>query len=105
MPRPGMPSTALASSTNGISRARRGSLEKRRSPPLTCSPEFKGDQSLTAGQARRMNLGSSSLRLESASSLSPKDGMREAPRRVTINVGSTPASQRRQEMNGNATWR
>ncbi|KAG5975074.1 hypothetical protein E4U55_007898 [Claviceps digitariae] len=105
MPRPSMPSAGLASNTNGISRARRGSLERRRSPPLTCSPEFKGDQSLTAGQARRMNLGSSSLRLESTSSLSPKEGLREAPRRVTINVGSTPAAQRRQEMKGSATWR
>ncbi|KAG5915435.1 hypothetical protein E4U42_008058 [Claviceps africana] len=105
MPRSGMPSSALASSTNGISRSRRGSLERRRSPPLTCSPEYKTDQSLTAGQARRMNLGTSSLRLESASSLSPKEGLREAPRRVTINVGSTPATQRRQEVKGNATWR
>ncbi|KAG6000460.1 hypothetical protein E4U21_005414 [Claviceps maximensis] len=105
MPRPSMPPAALASSTNGISRARRGSLERRRSPPLTCSPEYKGDQNLTAGQARRMNLGSSSLRLESTSSWSPKEGLKEAPRRVTINVGSTPASQRRQEMKGAATWR
>ncbi|KAG5945425.1 hypothetical protein E4U53_006710 [Claviceps sorghi] len=105
MPRPGMPSAALASSTNGISRARRGSLERRRSPPLTCSPEYKGDQNLTAGQARRMNLGTSSLRIESTSSLSPKEGLREAPRRVTINVGSTPATLRRQEAKGNGTWR
>lgn len=102
MPRPSMPS-ALASSTNGISRARRGSLERRRSPPLPCSPEYKSDQSLTAGQARRMNLGGS-VRLETTGT-SPKEGLKEAPRRVTINVGSTPASHRRPESRGNTTWR
>ncbi|GAO13693.1 hypothetical protein UVI_02017950 [Ustilaginoidea virens] len=101
--RPSMPA-ALASSTNGISRARRGSLERRKSPPLTCSPEFKGDRNLTAGQARRMNLGGS-VRVENAGgSSSPKNGVKEAPRRVTISVGSTPAGQRRQEGRG-ATWR
>ncbi|KAG6314994.1 hypothetical protein E4U22_008270 [Claviceps purpurea] len=104
MPRTSMAGAALASSTNGISRARRGSLERRRSPPLTCSPDYKSDQSLTAGQARRMNLGSSSLRLETTS-LSPRDRLRAAPRRVTINVGSTPAGQRRQEMKGNTSLR
>ncbi|KAG6084873.1 hypothetical protein E4U33_002759 [Claviceps sp. LM78 group G4] len=104
MPRASMAGAALASSTNGISRARRGSLERRRSPPLTCSPDYKSDQSLTAGQARRMNLGSSSLRLETTS-LSPRERLRAAPRRVTINVGSTPAGQRRQEMKGNTSLR
>ncbi|KAK2591726.1 tubulin-dependent ATPase kip3 [Conoideocrella luteorostrata] len=102
MPRPNMPS-ALASSTNGISRTRRGSLERRRSPPLTCSPEFKGDRSLTAGQARRMNLGGS-VRIENTVT-SPKEGLKEAPRRVTINVGSTPAAHRRPENRGNTVWR
>ncbi|EFY96467.2 kinesin [Metarhizium robertsii ARSEF 23] len=103
MPRPSMPS-ALASSTNGISRARRGSLERRKSPPLTCSPpEFRGDRNLTAGQARRMNLGGS-VRLENTAS-SPRDGLKEAPRRVTIGVGSTPASHRRQETRGATAWR
>ena len=103
MPRPSMPA-ALASSTNGISRTRRGSLERRKSPPLVCSPpQFKGDRSLTAGQARRMNLGGS-VRVENTGN-SPRDGLKEAPRRVTINVGSTPASHRRQESKGATTWR
>lgn len=102
MPRPSMPA-ALASSTNGISRARRGSLERRKSPPLVCSPEFKGDRSLTAGQARRMNLGGS-VRVENTAS-SPRDGLKDAPRRVTISVGSTPASHRRQESRGATAWR
>lgn len=96
--RPSMPSS-LASSTNGISRNRRGSLERKRSPPLTCSPsEWKTSKGLTAGQARRMNMGGS-VRVESTSS-SPRDAMREAPRRVTISVGSTPAAHRRQESRG-----
>lgn len=103
MPRPSMPA-ALASSTNGISRARRGSLERRKSPPLVCSPpQFKGDRGLTAGQARRMNMGGS-VRVENTGN-SPRDGLKEAPRRVTINVGSTPASHRRQESKGATTWR
>ncbi|RBQ90615.1 hypothetical protein VDGD_06209 [Verticillium dahliae] len=49
----------LASSTNGISRHRRNSTaERRRSPPIACSPpDFRG--AFTQGQARRMNFGSS----------------------------------------------
>ncbi|KAK5987026.1 Kinesin-like protein 5 [Cladobotryum mycophilum] len=86
--RPSLP--ALASSANGISRHRRASLERRRSPPLTCSPpNLKGDRSLTAGQARRMNMGSS-LRLEN---MLPSQRLAnlEPSRRVTISVatGST----------------
>jgi kinesin family protein 18/19 len=106
MPRPSMPA-ALASSTNGISRARRGSLERRKSPPLPCSPpQFRGDRSLTAGQARRMNLGGS-VRVENTGiNNSPRDGLKDAPRRVTISVGSTtPASHRRQESRGTTAWR
>lgn len=100
MARPAM-SSALASSSNGISRSRRGSLERRRSPPLVCSPEIKADRSLTAGQARRMNMGGS-VRIENTAS-SPREGMKEAPRRVTINVGATP--HRRQENKGSVGWR
>ncbi|KAL2756703.1 hypothetical protein ACRALDRAFT_1075565 [Sodiomyces alcalophilus JCM 7366] len=45
-------------SANGISRHRRMSAERRRSPPITCSPpEFRGG--FTPGQARRMNFGGS----------------------------------------------
>ncbi|KAJ9136645.1 Kinesin [Pleurostoma richardsiae] len=57
----------LASSTNGISRQRRRSAdrtERRRSPPMSCSPTSDG-RALTAGQARRMNMGGS-LRVEGA---------------------------------------
>ncbi|KAF9872573.1 kinesin family protein [Colletotrichum karsti] len=50
----------LASSTNGISRNRRASAERRLSPPITCSPpDVRGDRAFTAGQARRMHLGGS----------------------------------------------
>ncbi|KAK8034161.1 Kinesin-like protein 5 [Apiospora rasikravindrae] len=55
----------LASATNGISRLRRGSSERRRSPPITCSPsdlsQGSKDRAFTPGQARRMGF-SSSLR-------------------------------------------
>ncbi|KAK8003261.1 hypothetical protein PG989_002980 [Apiospora arundinis] len=55
----------LASATNGISRLRRGSSERRRSPPITCSPtdmsQGSRDRAFTPGQARRMGF-SSSLR-------------------------------------------
>lgn len=48
----------LASATNGISRLRRGSAERRRSPPISCSPpDVRGGASLTPGQARRMGMG------------------------------------------------
>ncbi|KAI1128666.1 kinesin motor domain-containing protein [Nemania abortiva] len=58
--------TTLSSSTNGISRLRRGSAERRRSPPISCSPpdlhlrdSSSKTSSFTPGQARRMNLGGS----------------------------------------------
>ncbi|KAK1856689.1 kinesin family protein [Colletotrichum chrysophilum] len=57
----------VASSTNGISRHRRASAERRLSPPMTCSPpDMRGDRAFTAGQARRMHLGGS-LRVEGGS--------------------------------------
>ncbi|KPM35941.1 Kinesin-like protein 6 [Neonectria ditissima] len=98
-PRPSLP--ALASSTNGISRLRRGSAERRRSPPLTCSPpDWKGDRSLTQGQARRMNMGSS-VRVENMGS--PQGLAGEKARRITIGAGGG-AGHRRQDSRGN-TWR
>lgn len=102
--RPSMPgslSHSLASSTNGISRHRRGSSERRKSPPLTCSPpEQKMEKSLTAGQARRMNLGSS-MRTENHKEITPLE-----TRRVTIGVGSTPAGvHKRQDSRASMAWR
>jgi kinesin family protein 18/19 len=107
-PRPSMPamlSSSLASSTNGISRNRRGSSERRKSPPLACSPsDFRSERTLTAGQARRMNLGGS-MRLEGASartmrqsSNSPKD-----VRRVTISTAGM--GHQRQESRGSTNLR
>ncbi|KAH6609993.1 kinesin family member 18/19 [Trichoderma cornu-damae] len=82
----------LASATNGISRLRRGSLECRKSPPLMCPPpELKPDGNLTAGQARRMNMGGG-LRLENLGA-AQRDGIGlEGPRRVTISVGTGSAA-------------
>lgn len=85
----------LASSTNGISRQRRRSgsaehsAERRKSPPMSCSPPG-GARALTAGQARRMNMGGS-MRLDGL--VSPQNAARGAPlqhgldgkaRRITI---------------------
>lgn len=103
---PGSSSHSLASSTNGISRNRRGSSERRKSPPMSCSPsEFRrSERALTAGQARRMNMGSS-MRIEKNSSGSDRDSPKEA-RRVTIGVGMGPNSgHRRQDSRGNVGWR
>ncbi|KAH7156102.1 P-loop containing nucleoside triphosphate hydrolase protein [Dactylonectria macrodidyma] len=99
-PRPSLPS--LASSANGISRLRRGSAERRRSPPLTCSPpDWKGDRSLTQGQARRMNMGGV-VRIEAVGG-SPRGGLTgDKARRITIGTGGS--GHRRQESRGN-TWR
>ncbi|RDA83894.1 hypothetical protein CP532_3362 [Ophiocordyceps camponoti-leonardi (nom. inval.)] len=95
-----------ASSANGISRHhRRVSPDRRRSPPLTCSPpELKGaaDRSFTVGQARRMNLGGG------AAALRPDDGVDsggETTRRVTIGVGAAAAAARRQESRMATSWR
>lgn len=104
MPRPSMPGS-LASNTNGISRNRRGSMERRRSPPLSCSPsEWKAERAFTAGQARRMNLGGS-LRVEGTSG-SPREGAAAdgQPRRVTIGMG-IGGGHRRQESRGSSAWR
>ena len=100
-PRPSMPGS-LSHSTNGISRHRRGSSERRRSPPLTCSPpEYRTEKSLTAGQARRMNLGGS-LRAEVNKDASPLEA-----RRVTIGVGATPTGvhKRHDSRASLAAWR
>ncbi|KAI0169936.1 kinesin-domain-containing protein [Hypoxylon sp. FL1284] len=82
----------LSSSTNGISRLRRGSAERRRSPPISCSPpdvSVREAKAFTPGQARRMNL-SSSVRgvgaLGSPGERSARDaaGARGGSRRITI---------------------
>jgi len=87
----------LASSTNGISRHRRGSSERRRSPPITCSPalvladSLHGPKSLTPGQARRMNLGGS-VRLDNG--ISPQRAAAEAKaRRITIGSAGVAATR------------
>jgi kinesin family protein 18/19 len=98
-PRPSMPGS-LSHSTNGISRHRRGSSERRKSPPMSCSPpERKAERSFTAGQARRMNMGSS-MRLENKE-VSPREA-----RRVTIGIGSAPTGvHKRQDSRPSLAWR
>ncbi|TQN71442.1 Kinesin-like protein 6 [Colletotrichum shisoi] len=77
----------LASSSNGISRQRRASAERRLSPPISCSPtDLRSDRAFTAGQARRMHLGGS-LRGEGGSPQAPQHRMASADfknRRITI---------------------
>ena len=106
-PRPSMPgasSHGLASSANGISRNRRGSSERRKSPPMSCSPSEvrSSERALTAGQARRMNLGGS-MRIEKASSAQDGHSPRET-RRVTIGVGAASGAGHRRNGSG-VVWR
>lgn len=103
------PGKALASSANGVSRHRRGSVERRRSPPLTCSPtELKADRNFTAGQARRMNVGGS-MRLEGSDTAggSPRGAVADAARRVTISAGAASAHRRQESKGGggSSAWR
>ncbi|KIL84898.1 hypothetical protein FAVG1_11768 [Fusarium avenaceum] len=102
-PRPSLPG-ALASTTNGISRLRRNSAERRRSPPMTClSQDFKIDKALTQGQARRMNM--SSTRMEVTGGSPQGGGMAGGPaRRITIGTGPGSAHQRQDSRNGTG-WR
>lgn len=108
----------LASSTNGISRQRRrsGSAEytssRQKSSPISCSPPG-GARALTAGQARRMNMGGS-MRLDGI--MSPKDvadksasaaaaaqgGLAGKARRITIgSAAGMPGSGKRSSV----VWR
>ncbi|KAI1350770.1 kinesin motor domain-containing protein [Xylaria sp. FL0043] len=106
------PTSSLSSSTNGISRLRRGSTERRRSPPISCSPPdlhlrdgSSKSSSFTAGQARRMNLGSS-LRATPWGSPDEKKEQTDKPqgsRRITIG-GATIAGSARREKPG-TIWR
>ncbi|KAI0810130.1 kinesin motor domain-containing protein [Xylaria sp. FL0064] len=106
------PASSLSSSTNGISRLRRGSTERRRSPPISCSPPdlhlrdgSSKSSSFTAGQARRMNLGSS-LRASGWGSPDEKKEQVDKPqgsRRITIG-GATIAGSARREKPG-TIWR
>ncbi|KAK5662173.1 hypothetical protein OQA88_8078 [Cercophora sp. LCS_1] len=102
----------LASSTNGISRHRRGSAERRRSPPISCSPESRSLDSslvgsvrnLTPGQARRMNLGGS-VRLE-VSPQRPGGAMDNRNRRITIgSLAGTSTAPTRPSRPSVAAWR
>lgn len=81
----------LASNTNGISRLRRGSAERRRSPPISCSPPDLGgtvNRAFTAGQARRMGMGGS-VRLAAGGSPGEHDRAAKAGKNRRITIGST----------------
>ncbi|KAI0456362.1 kinesin motor domain-containing protein [Xylaria acuta] len=101
---------SLSSSTNGISRLRRGSAERRRSPPISCSPpdlhlrdSSSKTSSFTAGQARRMNLGSS---MRASGWGSPQEQPADKPqasRRITIGSAAM-AGNPKKERNGMG-WR
>lgn len=106
----------LASSTNGISRQRRRSgsaehnAERRKSPPISCSPPG-GARALTAGQARRMNMGGS-MRLDGLASPNKKaadgasstqHGLDRKARRITI--GSAAAGMPGGAKKQSVAWR
>ncbi|KAF6843711.1 kinesin family protein [Colletotrichum musicola] len=95
----------LASSSNGISRHRRASAERRLSPPITCSPpDMRMDRAFTAGQARRMNL-TGSLRVEGGS---PQARMASADfknRRITIGSLASNGKIEKASKSNTAGWR
>ncbi|KAI0106024.1 kinesin-domain-containing protein [Daldinia grandis] len=100
----------LASSTNGISRLRRGSAERYRSPPISCSPPDMGtreSKAFTPGQARRMGI-SNSVRGTSALT-SPSDRRLEAAsnrgRRITIGGAGVAAVGGARREKGTLSWR
>lgn len=100
----------LASSTNGISRLRRGSAERRRSPPISCSPQDMPGQSkaFTPGQARRMNLGGSMRGMSGLTSPSERRERMEIAnsrgRRITIG-GSAMAGGSMRKDRSSLAWR
>ncbi|KAI2467109.1 kinesin-domain-containing protein [Annulohypoxylon bovei var. microspora] len=101
----------LASSTNGISRLRRGSAERRRSPPISCSPQDMGanqSKSFTPGQARRMNLSSSMRGVSGLGSPGERRERFEAAsnrgRRITIGSSAIAGGGSRKDK-GSSTWR
>jgi len=88
--RPSLSLSSVPSSTNGISRLRRNSGERRKSPPISCSPpEVKSvTRAFTAGQARRMNLGGS-VRVES--SPTAREGALEVSKNRRVTIGGVAA--------------
>ncbi|KAI2619033.1 kinesin-domain-containing protein [Hypomontagnella submonticulosa] len=101
----------LASSTNGISRLRRGSAERRRSPPISCSPpdmSVREAKAFTPGQARRMNLSSSVRGMAPGGLASPSDRRLEAAnnrgRRITIGSAAMAGAGARRDR-GSLAWR
>ncbi|KAI0532746.1 kinesin motor domain-containing protein [Xylaria digitata] len=99
---------SLSSSTNGISRLRRGSAERRRSPPISCSPpdgDLSSRTSFTPGQARRMNLGGS-LRASGWDSPNEKKEQADklqASRRITIGSAAMAGPAKRDK--SGVVWR
>ncbi|KAJ3576900.1 hypothetical protein NPX13_g3564 [Xylaria arbuscula] len=106
--------SSLSSSTNGISRLRRGSTERRRSPPISCSPPdlhlrdaSSRTSSFTPGQARRMNLGSS-LRASgwpgSPNNDAAKEQSQGGSRRITIGGAAMAGTNAKRDKQG-LIWR
>lgn len=93
-------SGSTASTTNGISRMRRISGDREKSPPISCSPNnmsIDGVRQFTPGQARRMGIGGS---VRGTSSTSPEKGSKN--RRITIGgsaMNSQPPARK------NVVWR
>lgn len=99
----------LSSSVNGISRLRRASTERRRSPPISCSPadlSVREAKTFTPGQARRMNFGGS-VRGAIGSPESRKEDTEAggSVRRITIGGAAMGGAARRGDTKGNFVWR
>ncbi|KAH7034688.1 kinesin motor domain-containing protein [Microdochium trichocladiopsis] len=99
----------LSSSANGISRLRRGSAERRRSPPISCSPSdlsVREAKSFTPGQARRMNFGGSVRgAIGSPGEHSDAAEAGRTTRRITIGGAAMGGAARRGDGRGNIVWR
>ncbi|KAK6077117.1 kinesin motor domain-containing protein [Seiridium cupressi] len=96
----------MASSTNGISRSRRLSGERRKSPPLSCSPpdtSLGGLRSFTPGQARRMGMGS--MRGQGSPSERERGEKGLKNRRITIGGSAINSHSAGKRERGGVVWR
>ncbi|KAI2638595.1 kinesin motor domain-containing protein [Xylaria nigripes] len=102
---------SLSSNTNGISRLRRGNSDRRGSPPISCSPpdlHLRDSSSktltLTAGQARRMNIGGPHRAPGMGSPIERKQqaSKLQSSRRVTIGGAAIGGNLRKEKVD---IWR
>ncbi|KAF7533540.1 hypothetical protein G7054_g7004 [Neopestalotiopsis clavispora] len=95
-------SGATASNTNGISRMRRLSGDREKSPPISCSPSnmsIDGVRSFTPGQARRMGIGGS------VRGTATPERVEKGSKNRRITIGSSAMQSQSAPKRGNVVWR